>query len=125
MGQMRQISDIHVDVPSVDQLTVYVLDQYSQSLVIAPYITKMLPEPQIVPPTYSTIEFTDVDNSGDTPTLTIDSVMPGATTTEEWRVVWSDREQSWLVTGSQSGNKKIEDCWTILHLRSRGDTAIN
>ena len=35
MGQMRQISDIHVDVPSVDQLTVYVLDQYSQSLVIA------------------------------------------------------------------------------------------
>ena len=36
MGQMRQISDIHVDVPSVDQLTIFVLDQYSKSLVIAP-----------------------------------------------------------------------------------------
>ena len=106
MGQMRQIADIHVDVPSADQLTVYVLDQYSKSLVIAPYITKMLPEPQIVSPTYSTIEFTDVDNSGDTPTLTIDGVMPGATTTENWRVTWSDREQAWLVTGSQSGQQE-------------------
>ena len=32
--------------------------------------------------------------------------MPGATTTEDWRVVWSDREQSWLVTGSQSGQQE-------------------
>ena len=43
---------------------------------------------------------------GDTPTLTIDGVMPGATTTEDWRVIWSDREQSWLVTGSQSGQQE-------------------
>ena len=32
--------------------------------------------------------------------------MPGATTTEDWHVVWSDREQSWLVTGSQSGQQE-------------------
>ena len=106
LGKMRQIADLHVDTPAEDQLTIFALDQNSQRLVIAPYITGMLPEPQIVTPTYTPVEFFDTDASGDTPTLTIDGLMPGATTTEDWSITWSERDQAWLVTGSQSGRQE-------------------
>jgi len=106
LGQMRKVSSLHVDTPAEDQLTIFALDQNSQRLVIAPYITGMLPEPQVVTPTYTPVEFTDADGSGDSPTLTIDGLMPGATTTEDWTITWSDRDQAWLVTGSQSGRQE-------------------
>ena len=106
LGKMRQLAGIHVDVPAADQMTIFALDQYSQTLVIAPYIIGMLPEPQVVTPTFSNLQFEDVDSSGDTPTLTVDGLMPGATTTESWNIVWSDRDQAWLVTGSQSGRQE-------------------
>jgi hypothetical protein len=106
LGKMRQIADIHVDVPIEDQLTIFAIDQYSQSLVIAPYILGMESEPQVVSPSFSGITFEDNDNSGDAPTLTIDRLMPGATTTEKWTITWSDRSEGWLVTGSQSGRQE-------------------
>ena len=105
LGQSREIAGIHMDVPAEDRLTAYAIDQKSQTLLQSPYIIGMLPEPQVVTPTYGDITFEDVDASGDTPTLSIEGLMPGATTTESWSVERSDRANGWWVTGSQSGRQ--------------------
>ncbi len=105
-GRNREIADIHVDTPADDRLTVFAIDQRTETLLYAPYIIGMSPEPQIVTPTYSDLLFTAGDTSTSNPTLTIEGLMPGATTTEMWTVTWSDGDQGWLVTGSQSGRQE-------------------
>ena len=106
LGQNREISAIHADTPASDRITIYALDQHSNALLVSPYITGMLPEPQVIEPTFSTIEFVDADDSGDAPTMEVTALMPGATTTEDWTIRWDARQDGWLVIGSQSGQQE-------------------
>ncbi len=106
LGANRQISSIHVDTPAEDRISLYAIDQQHNALIMSPYIIGMTPSPEVVTPTFDEIRFEDVDGSGDSPTLTVEGLMPGATTTEDWTIQWSDREQGWIVNGSQSGRQE-------------------
>ena len=98
-GQLRTLGAIDAFVPSSDRITLYAIDHYTQSLLEIPYIVGMLPEPQVNTPTYENFE----SNSS----ASLDSLdfTTGATTTETWRIEYSQREDAWIATGSRSGRQ--------------------
>lgn len=105
-GAGRSLEDLVAFAPSNDRITLYALDTRYQKLIQAPYIEGMLPEPQLITPTSSEINFADADGSGDSPSLENLQLLTGATTTESWKITYLREE--WLVQGSRSdiqGNK--------------------
>ena len=99
-GSGRSLEDLVAFAPSNDRISLYALDTRSQKLLQVPYIEGMLPEPQLIIPIASEIEFVDADQSGDAPTLQDLRLQTGATSTEDWTLTYQRGE--WLVQGSRS-----------------------
>lgn len=107
-GTGRSLEALIAFAPSNDRITLYALDTRHQTLIQAPYIEGMLPEPQLITPTASEINFVDADSSGDAPRLENLQLTTGATTTEAWKITYLRGE--WQVEGTRSAlqeNKAI------------------
>jgi hypothetical protein len=105
-GAGRSLEDLVAFAPSNDRISLYALDTRSQKLLQVPYIEEMLPEPQLITPTASEINFVDSDQSGDSPTLQDLKLQTGATTTEDWTITYQRGE--WLVQGSRSALQEFQ-----------------
>jgi hypothetical protein len=100
-GSNRMLGPISTFAPASDRITVYALDYQRNVLLQIPYITGMLPEPQIIQPTHSEALFVDVDQNNDSISIDNIQLLSGATTTETWTI--KSQQEEWVVIGSRSG----------------------
>jgi hypothetical protein len=104
-GARRMLGQMAVWSSAEDKVTVFATDMAHEVMIEAPYMTGFDGEPIVPTPRYTKPTFTDLDESGNSATMTDVVLRRGWTTTETWIVEFDGAE--WVVYGSRSGRQPL------------------
>ena len=108
-GADRILGDIAVYAPTTDQVSLFVADAHTSTLLSVDYIQGVTDEGGFIqarPRLQGEVAFVDADGSGDAATLEQLELRTGYATTEDWVLEYDGA--AWSVTGTRSGLQSLE-----------------
>lgn len=119
-GQDRLLGDVEVYVDAEGATTVWATDTGAPSVLRIPwYSLDDAGEPVLIAAEAESIEFVDVDGSGDDASLGDVVVRDGFTTTEDWSVSYDG--STWWVEGSASGSQTANPMLDVPWVSDHGE----